>query len=115
MIFDCLNRAMCDIFLMDTDIHPLGTVHKMLIANSDDAPSKRNGFSFNTIHKNYGTRAKREGPTSTPVYDLTLGEHYFFVVGRSGGYRLDKIHFFKEGAVGFKDDSIQQTSNRRSR
>lgn len=31
------------------------------------------------------------------------------LVGRSGGYRLDKIHLFKEGVEGFQDD-IQKTT-----
>ncbi|MEM9237895.1 MAG: hypothetical protein AAGB14_14065, partial [Verrucomicrobiota bacterium] len=63
------------------------------------------GFTWNTTHDNYGSVAKKEGHFSRPIYDLGKGDHYFWICGRSGGFRIDKIHFFKEGVEGFQDDS----------
>lgn len=33
----------------------------------------------------------------------------FFICGRSGGFRIDKIHFVMEGVSGFKDNTTAVT------
>lgn len=95
--------------LMGLDVNPWGSVRKTYHSISKEAFEGGAGFTFDTTHANYGTTVKRDGKTSIPAYELDAGDHYFFVVGRSGGYRLDKIHFFKEGVSGFKDDSVPAT------
>lgn len=67
------------------------------------------GFTWHTTHDNYGAVATADGHFSTPLYNLTEGDHYFWICGRSGGFRIDKIHFFKEGVAGFKRDSEPTT------
>ncbi|MEO0797148.1 MAG: hypothetical protein AAFX93_18495 [Verrucomicrobiota bacterium] len=95
--------------LVGIDPAPWGNVRKTYHSLTKEQYESGVGFTFQTTHDNYGVLAKREGHFSKPIYDLDAGEHYFFVVGRSGGYRLDKIHFFKEGVSGFQDDSIPPT------
>lgn len=95
--------------LMGINPAPYGSIRKTYHAISEADFKNGVGFTFSTTHDNYGVVAKREGHFSKPVYDLEAGDHYFFVAGRSGGYRLDKIHLFKEGVEGFMDDSILAT------
>ena len=67
------------------------------------------GFTWDTVHKNYGAILGKEGPLSEPLYELTAGDHYFWICGRTVGFQIDKIHFFKEGVSGFKDDTLPAT------
>ena len=90
-------------------VNPYGitrkTYHSINQAQFDDGA----GFTWHTTHDNYGAIAKKDGHFSVPVYDLTAGDHYFWILGRSGGFRIDKIHFFKKGVAGFKSDSEPAT------
>lgn len=95
--------------LMGVDVAPYGSLRKTYHSVTKEEFERGVGFTFGTTHDNYGLVAKHEGHFSKPVYDLAAGEHYFFLAGRSGGYRLDKIHFFKEGVEGFMDDSVAVT------
>ncbi|MEM1107529.1 MAG: hypothetical protein AAGH99_02455 [Planctomycetota bacterium] len=95
--------------LMGIEPAPFGIIRRTSHALSDQEFKKGTGFTFKTQHENYGTVAKQEGKISEPVYELSRGDHYFFVAGRSNGYRLDKIHFFKKGIDGLGDDSISPT------
>lgn len=95
--------------LMGIDPAPFGNIRKTYHAISKEQFENGEGFTFQTTHDNYGTVAHREGHFSKPIYDLSAGDHYFFIVGRSGGYRLDRIHFFLEGVEGIADDSIPPT------
>jgi len=81
------------------------TYHSITQKQFDDGT----GFTWHTTHDNYGAVSRTDGHFSKPVYDLGTGDHYFWICGRSGGYRIDKIHFFKEGVSGFKDDSEPTT------
>ena len=95
--------------LMGIDPAPYGSIRKTYHSISREQFQSGIGFTFGTTHDNYGAVAKRDGHFSKPIYELTTGDHYFFIVGRSGGYRLDKIHFFKVGVDGLRDDSIPAT------
>ncbi len=95
--------------LMGIDPAPWGSIRKTYHSINDAQFNSGIGFTYTTTHDNYGVIANQEGHFSVPLYDLSAGDHYFFIVGRSGGYRIDKIHFFKEGVSGFKDDSIPPT------
>ncbi|MEM9080018.1 MAG: hypothetical protein AAGC74_04930 [Verrucomicrobiota bacterium] len=95
--------------LMGIDPHPWGSVRKTYQSISKEQFENGLGFNFNTTHNNYGSVAHSDGEFSKPIYDLEAGDQYFFIMGRSGGYRLDKIHLFKEGVDGFKDDSVPAT------
>jgi hypothetical protein len=90
-------------------VHPYGMTRKTYHAISKDQFQSGVGFTWDTTHDNYGSVAKKEGHFSKPIYKLTKGDHYFWICGRSGGYRIDKIHFFKEGVAGFKSDSEPTT------
>lgn len=91
--------------LMGIDPHPWGSVRKTYQSISQEKFDKGMGFNFSTTHNNYGPVAHADGEFSKPLYELEAGDHCFFIMGRSGGYRLDKIHFFKQGVDGFQDDS----------
>ncbi|VGO17777.1 hypothetical protein PDESU_06379 [Pontiella desulfatans] len=67
------------------------------------------GFNWVATHNNYGSVRHKEGAMSEPLYDLTEGDHYFWICGRSSGFRIDKIHFFKEGVDGFQNDAVPET------
>ncbi|MGJ8639693.1 MAG: hypothetical protein ACSHYA_09895 [Opitutaceae bacterium] len=95
--------------LMGNDISPWGTVRNTHLAITKEQFEQGIGFSWETIHQNYGVLKQREGETSVPIYELEAGDHYFWIFGRHGGFKLDKIHFFKEGVRGFQDDSIEAT------
>ncbi|MGC6427861.1 MAG: hypothetical protein ACON5H_12815 [Akkermansiaceae bacterium] len=95
--------------LMGIDPHPWGSVRKTYQSISQEQFENGLGFNFRTTHNNYGPVAHKDGEFSKPIYELTAGDHYFFIMGRSGGYRLDKIHFFKEGVEGFTDDTQETT------
>lgn len=95
--------------LMGIDPHPWGSVRKTYHSINNGEFATGTGFTFKTTHNNYGPVAHKDGEFSKPIYDLTAGDHYFFIMGRSGGYRLDKIHFFKEGVDGFQDDTQAAT------
>ncbi|MEM9418088.1 MAG: hypothetical protein AAGA25_03405 [Planctomycetota bacterium] len=95
--------------LMGIEPAPFGIIRRTSHPLTDAEFKKGTGFTFKTQHENYGTVARTEGKTSVPVYELDKGDHYFFIAGRSNGYRLDKIHLFKEGVDGFGDDSIPAT------
>ncbi|MEO0797147.1 MAG: DNRLRE domain-containing protein [Verrucomicrobiota bacterium] len=95
--------------LVGIDPAPFGNIRKTYHSISQQLFDNGVGFTFNTTHDNRGVIRQREGHFSQPLYSLSAGDHYFFIVGRSGGYRLDKIHFFKEGVSGFKNDSIAST------
>ncbi|MDZ8120523.1 hypothetical protein [Pontiella agarivorans] len=71
--------------------------------------NENSGFTWDTAHKNYGAVRSKEGRVSEPVYDLSAGDHCFWICGRSSGFRIDKIHFFKTGIAGFKSDSEAAT------
>lgn len=94
---------------ISADVNPWGSVRKTYHAIDQEQFDRGVGFTFATTHDNYGVMAKRDGHFSKPLYELDAGDHYFFVVGRSGGYRLDKIHFFKEGVEGFQVDTLPTT------
>ncbi|MEN1678046.1 MAG: hypothetical protein AAGJ46_00525 [Planctomycetota bacterium] len=95
--------------LMGIDVAPYGNLRKTYHSVTREAFEAGVGFTFSTTHDNYGTVAKRDGHFSKPLYQLDAGDHYFFIAGRSGGYRLDKIHLFKQGVEGFMDDSLPPT------
>ncbi|MGC6505976.1 MAG: hypothetical protein ACON39_05325 [Coraliomargaritaceae bacterium] len=95
--------------LMGIDPAPFRNIRKTYHSISQEAYDQGTGFTFNTTHDNVGIIAGREGHFSKPLYELEAGDHYFFIAGRSGGYRLDKIHIFKEGVSGFKEDSVPST------
>ncbi len=38
-----------------------------------------------------------------PVYDLAAGEHEIVLSGRSAGFRIDRLHLFREGTAGADD------------
>ncbi|MDF7825920.1 hypothetical protein P4B35_17960 [Pontiellaceae bacterium B12227] len=84
-------------------VNPYGITRNTGHANSTG------GFTWDTTHKNYGSIKHQEGGMSEPLYELAAGDHYFWICGRSHGFRIDKIHFFKAGVSGFKDDSISAT------
>ncbi|MEM6688081.1 MAG: hypothetical protein AAF664_01555 [Planctomycetota bacterium] len=90
-------------------VHPYGMTRKTYHSINQETFDDGAGFTWNTTHDNYGSVAKKEGHFSRPVYDLDKGDHYFWICGRSGGYRIDKIHFFKEGVDGFKSDEEPTT------
>ncbi|TWU62486.1 hypothetical protein [Crateriforma conspicua] len=90
-------------------VHPYGITRKTYHAINQESFDSGTGFTWHTTHDNYGSVAKSDGPFSTPVYQLDQGDHYFWICGRSGGYRIDKIHFFKQGIDGFKDDTEPAT------
>lgn len=95
--------------LMGIDIAPYGSIRKTYHSINDTQFHSGVGFTYTTTHDNYGVIAQQDGHFSQPLYDLEAGDHYFFIVGRSGGYRLDKIHFVREGVSGFKNDSLAPT------
>ncbi|MGJ8723904.1 MAG: hypothetical protein ACSHYB_05050 [Roseibacillus sp.] len=95
--------------LMGIDPHPWGRVRKTYQSVTQEQFEDGIGFNFNTTHNNYGPVAHADGEFSKPLYDLQAGDQYFFIMGRSGGYRLDKIHLFKQGVEGFKDDAEPAT------
>ncbi|MEM0964613.1 MAG: hypothetical protein AAGJ81_00495 [Verrucomicrobiota bacterium] len=86
-------------------VNPYGITRKTYHSINNDQFNAGTDFSWQTTHDNYGTVAQTDGHFSTPLYTLTAGDHYFFIVGRSGGFRINKIHLFKEGVSGFKSDS----------
>lgn len=90
--------------LMGIDPHPWGNVRKTYHSINNEEFAAGTGFTFKTTHNNYGPVAHADGEFSKPLYDLKAGDQYFFIMGRSGGYRLDKIHLFKEGVGGFQED-----------
>ena len=102
-------------------VHPYGITRKTYHSINQKQFDSGMGFTWHTTHDNYGAIAKREGHFSVPVYDLSEGDHYFWICGRSGGFRIDKIHFFKQGVGGFKSDAEPTTpvlvgdSNRKSK
>ena len=85
-------------------VSPYGITRKTGFESRSDK-----GFTWDTAHKNYGSVRHKEGELSMPLYELAAGDHYFWICGRSGGFRIDKIHFVKEGVDGFKDDSLPAT------
>jgi hypothetical protein len=87
-------------------VHPYGITRKTYHAINNEEYKSGMGFSWHTTHNNYGSVAKTDGEFSVPTYELEAGDHYFWICGRSGGFRIDKIHLFKNDAEGFKDDSI---------
>lgn len=95
--------------LMGIDPHPWGSVRKTYHSINNEEFHSGTGFTFKTTHNNYGPVAHKDGEFSKPLYDLKAGDQYFFIMGRSGGYRLDKIHLFKEGVEGFQSDSAPVT------
>lgn len=95
--------------LMGIDVAPFGILRNTFHSTTQDAFEEGVGFTFDTTHNNYGVIARNEGKYTQPMYELTAGDHYFFVSGSSGGYRLDKIHIFKQGVSGFKDNNYPQT------
>ncbi|MEM7784714.1 MAG: hypothetical protein AAF623_15295 [Planctomycetota bacterium] len=86
-------------------VHPYGMTRKTYHSISNEKFESGLGFSWDTTHDNYGSVAKSEGHFSKPFYELAKGDHYFWICGRSGGFRIDKINFFKEGVEGFKSDA----------
>ena len=86
-------------------VSPYGITRKTYHSISQKEFDDGSGFTWHTTHDNYGTVAHQEGHFSKPVYHLEKGDHCFWILGRSGGYRIDKIHFFKEGVSGFKSDA----------
>ncbi|MGC6423421.1 MAG: DUF7594 domain-containing protein [Lentimonas sp.] len=86
-------------------VNPYGITRKTYHSISQEQFDAGTKFSWHTTHDNYGTVANTDGHFSAPLYNLSAGDHYFFILGRSGGFRIDKIHFFKEGVSGFKSDS----------
>jgi len=95
--------------LMGDDISPWGLVRKTYLNITEEQFEQGVGFAWDTIFRNYGVLKGREGATSDPVYELEAGDHHFWICGTHGGFKIDKIHFFKEGVDGFKDDSISST------
>ncbi|MGJ8639691.1 MAG: PKD domain-containing protein [Opitutaceae bacterium] len=89
-------------------VNPYGITRKTYHSITD-TQFETYGFSWETTHNNYGSVAHQDGEFSQPIYELEAGDHYFYIVGRSGGFRIDKIHFFKEGVSGFKSDSEAAT------
>lgn len=90
-------------------VNPYGITRKTYHAINQEQFDSGLGFTWHTTHDNYGSVANTDGHFSAPLYDLPAGDHYFWICGRSGGYRIDKIHFFKEGVSGFKSDSEPAT------
>jgi hypothetical protein len=90
-------------------VNPYGITRKTYHSINQNQFDEGTGFSWHTTHDNYGSVAKKEGHFSVPVYELTKGDHYFWICGRSGGFRIDKIHFFKQGVDGFKSDEEPTT------
>ncbi len=90
-------------------VHPYGTTRKTYHSINQKQFDEGTEFSWHTTHDNYGSVAKTDGHFSVPIYDLTVGDHYFWILGRSGGFRIDKIHFFKKGVAGFKSDAEPTT------
>ncbi|SMP75421.1 hypothetical protein SAMN06265222_11932 [Neorhodopirellula lusitana] len=90
-------------------VSPYGSTRKTYHAINQEEFDRGLGFTWHTTHDNYGTVAKKDGHFSSPLYDLTKGDHYFWICGRSGGFRIDKIHLFKEGVSGFKSDAEPTT------
>ena len=90
-------------------VNPYGITRKTYHAINQKQFDTGTGFSWHTTHDNYGSVAKRDGHFSVPVYELAEGDHYFWICGRSGGFRIDKIHFFKQGVDGFKSDEEPTT------
>ncbi|WP_419194071.1 hypothetical protein [Novipirellula herctigrandis] len=90
-------------------VSPYGMTRKTYHSINQEQFDSGLGFTWHTTHENYGSVAKTDGHFSTPIYNLTKGDHYFWICGRSGGFRIDKIHFFKEGISGFKSDSKPTT------
>lgn len=90
-------------------VSPYGITRKTYHSISDAEFNNGVGFNWNTTHNNYGSVASTDGEFSAPTYELESGDHFFYILGRSGGYRIDKIHFFKEGVDGFKSDSEPAT------
>lgn len=95
--------------LMGLDPAPFGTIRHTARDLNEEQSSHGIGFTYATIHHNYGLVRGTEGKMSEPTYELTRGDHDFFIAGRSCGYRLDKIHFLKRGVDGFKDNSTMAT------
>lgn len=85
-------------------VAPYGMTRKTYHSINREMFESGAGFTWHTTHDNYGSVAKTDGHFSVPIYDLEKGDHYFWICGRSGGCRIDKIHFFKEGVEGFKSD-----------
>ncbi len=90
-------------------VSPYGNTRKTYHSISEEEYEEGLGFSWSTTHDNYGQVAKSDGHFSLPIYELDAGDHYFWICGRSGGFRIDKIHFFKEGVEGFQDDAAELT------
>lgn len=90
-------------------VHPYGNTRKTYHAINQEQFDSGVGFTWHTTHDNYGSVAKADGHFSTPVYELSKGDHHFWILGRSGGFRIDKIHFFNEGVDGFKSDTEPTT------
>ena len=90
-------------------VSPYGITRKTYHSINQEQFDNGLGFTWHTTHDNYGSVAKADGHFSVPRYDLSAGDHYFWICGRSGGFRIDKIHFFKEGVAGFKSDTEPTT------
>lgn len=90
-------------------VSPYGITRKTYHSITQQQFDEGLGFSWHTTHDNYGAVAKVEGHFSVPVYNLSAGDHWFWLCGRSGGFRIDKIHFFKEGVAGFASDAAPIT------
>ncbi|MDF7825919.1 hypothetical protein P4B35_17955 [Pontiellaceae bacterium B12227] len=90
-------------------VNPYGITRKTYHSITQAMFDEGTGFTWHTTHDNYGSVAGTDGEFSQPLYNLEEGDHYFFICGRSGGFRIDKIHFFLEGVSGFKSDSEPQT------
>lgn len=93
-------------------VSPYGSTRKTYHSITADQFNAGAGFTWHTTHDNYGAVKQKDGHFSRPLYELDAGDHYFWICGRSGGFRLDKIHFFKEGVEGFQDDSMPVTPMR---
>lgn len=90
-------------------VNPYGITRKTYHSITQEMFDAGTGFTWHTTHDNYGSVASTDGHFSQPLYNLTAGDHYFFICGRSGGFRIDKIHFVMEGVSGFKDNTTAVT------
>ncbi|MEM6471256.1 MAG: hypothetical protein AAF802_16970 [Planctomycetota bacterium] len=90
-------------------VHPYGVTRKTYHSLDKERFEDGVGFTWNTTHDNYGSVAKTEGHFSKPLYKLSKGDHYFWICGRSGGFRIDKIHFFMQGVEGFESNTEPTT------
>ena len=70
------------------------------------------GFTFHSFHE------PNHGEFASPTYDLSAGEHTFYIAARSYNVRIDRIHFYKNNvpnpeSLEYPESPIEESTNER--